>query len=195
MKTIYEKLNEARKLIRNRGMQKEGTNAFSKYDYFTPEQVETLVYEACEQVKAICVTSLKIDERGYYQELEFVDLEPTAGEKPQSIRFELRTEKPDIKATNVTQQMGGMDTYSERYIKMKAFQIKDNTLDFDAQDNRAEAPKAKAYSTGALAAKLHAATTLEQLRATWESFSTDEKNSVYNLKESLKTKLAAHKSN
>ena len=38
-------------------------------------------------------------------------------------------------ATNDTQQMGGTDTYSERYIKMKVFQIKDNNLDFDSQDN------------------------------------------------------------
>jgi hypothetical protein len=32
--------------------------------------------------------------------------------------------------------MGGMDTYSDRYLKMKVFQIKDNNLDFDAHDNR-----------------------------------------------------------
>lgn len=170
-------------------MKKEGTNAFSKYDYFTPEQVEALVYEACEEVKAICVTSLKIDERGYYQELEFVDLEPPSGKKPDSIRFELRTEKPDIKATNVTQQMGGMDTYSERYIKMKAFQIKDNTLDFDAQDNRGPAPKPKSYEQGALAAKISAAPTLEKLREVWGSLSPDAKADLFELKEKRKATL------
>ena len=42
-------------------------------------------------------------------------------------------------ATNETQQMGGTDTYSERYIKMKVFQIKDNNLDIDSQDNRTKA--------------------------------------------------------
>src|SRR5580698_6575253 len=140
---IYEELNEARKIIRNSNVKKEGRNEFSKYDYFTPEQVEKLVAEACEAVKAICITSLKKDEHGYYQELEFVDLEPKPPyEKLDSIKFELRTEMPAITATNAAQQMGGMDTYSERYLKQKVFQIKDNGLDFDAQDNRkAAAPK------------------------------------------------------
>ena len=130
---IYDKLSAARSLIRHSKTKKEGRNTYSAYDYFTPEQVEGLVADACEAVKAICITSLKKDELGYFQVLDFVDLENPSGER---IHFELRTERPEIKATNLTQQMGGMDTYSERYIKMKVFQIKDNNLDFDAQDNR-----------------------------------------------------------
>jgi hypothetical protein len=41
-----------------------------------------------------------------------------------------------IKATNATQQIGGAVTYTERYLSMVAFDIKDNNLDFDSQDNR-----------------------------------------------------------
>jgi hypothetical protein len=63
------------------------------------------------------------------------------------LHFELRTEKPTIKATNDTQQMGGMDTYSERYIKMKVFCIKDNSLDPDAQDNRTTTEPSKNKKT------------------------------------------------
>ena len=137
-KNIYEKLAQARSLIHKAKVKKEGRNTYSAYDYFTPEQVEGLVADACEAVNAICITSLKKDELGYFQVLDFVDLENPSGEK---IHFELRTERPEIKATNLTQQMGGMDTYSERYIKMKVFQIKDNNLDFDSQDNRPAAPQ------------------------------------------------------
>ena len=189
--TIYEKLNEARKLIRAKGLKKEGTNEFSKYDYFTPEQVEALVSEACEAVKAICTTSLKIDEHGYYQELEFLDLEAKEGGKPHNIRFEMRTEKPDIKATNVTQQMGGMDTYSERYIKMKAFQIKDNTLDFDSHDNRpvTSRPRQKTYDVEL--SKLRNATTLDQLRKVWEALPSDAQEYLLLTKDSMKAKLAS----
>ena len=136
-KNIYQKLAQARSLIHKAKVKKEGRNTYSAYDYFTPEQVEGLVADACEAVNAICITSLKKDEMGYLQVLDFVDLENPGGER---IHFELRTERPEIKATNLTQQMGGMDTYSERYIKMKVFQIKDNNLDFDSQDNR-PAPK------------------------------------------------------
>jgi len=131
---IYQKLNEARKLIRESEVKKDGVNQFSKYSYFTPEQVENLVAEACEKTGTICLTSLDKDEFGYYQVLSFVDME-----KPEEkIAFRLRTDRPEIKATNLTQQMGGMDTYSERYIKMKTFQIKDNSMDFDSQDNRVD---------------------------------------------------------
>jgi hypothetical protein len=134
---ILQKLAEARRIIRTTPLRKEGKNNYSNYDYFTPEQVEALVFDACEQTKTLCLTSLKKDEHGYYQVLDLVNLEAP----DEKISFELRTERPEIKATNLTQQMGGMDTYSERYIKMKAFQIKDNNLDFDSHDNRTEKPK------------------------------------------------------
>lgn len=134
---ILKKLQEARKIIRETKEKKGGTNSFSKYDYFTPEQVEALVYTACEKTKTICLTNLRQDNMGYFQTLTFLDIEKPVSE----ITFELRTAMPSITATNDTQKMGGMDTYSERYIKMKVFQIKDNNLDFDAQDNRVQAPK------------------------------------------------------
>jgi hypothetical protein len=143
---IYEKLAQARQVIRDTNAKRAGHNDYSKYDYFTPEQVEALVAEACEQTKTICLTSLKQDQFGFYQELRFVDLESKESDvfantnERGCLTFELRTEKPTIKATNETQQMGGMDTYSERYIKMKVFQIKDNNLDFDAGDNRKAPP-------------------------------------------------------
>lgn len=136
---IYEKLSNARKLIRERELKKDGKNDFSKYDYFTPEAVEKLVSEACEETKLLSLCNLTKDEHGYVQTLKLVNIE----NPDETLDFTLRTEKPAIKATNDTQQMGGMDTYSERYIKMKVFCIKDNSLDFDAQDNRDSTPAKK----------------------------------------------------
>ena len=78
--------------------------------------------------------NLKADEFGLYQTLDFIDLD-----SEEKISFEMRTKHGSITATNETQQMGGTDTYSERYIKMKVFQIKDNNLDIDSQDNRQKA--------------------------------------------------------
>lgn len=127
---IYQKLQKAREIIRKSDLKKEGRNEYSKYDYFTPEQVEHLVANACDKTETIAICNLKKDEQGYYQTLDFINTE-----KPEErITFELRTEKGELKATNATQQMGGTDTYSERYIKMKVFQIKDNNLDPDSQD-------------------------------------------------------------
>ena len=130
---IYEKLNEARKVIRQSKMKKLGHNEYSNYDYFTPEQIEGLVINACEKAGLMCITNLKKDVNGYFQELTLINTEDWEGK---TLTFELRTEMPEMKATNAAQQMGGMDTYSERYLKMKVFAIKENALDFDSHDNR-----------------------------------------------------------
>lgn len=143
---IYEKLDLARKSIRDGQIKKDGRNDYSKYDYFTPEAVESLVTKACNEQKLICLTSLKADAYGIYQTLQLVDLEDTESQ----LVFELRTAEADMTATNRAQKMGGTDTYSERYIKMKVFTIKDNSLDFDSQDNRSSIntfPKGTTFST------------------------------------------------
>lgn len=116
---------------------KAGSNTYSKYDYFTPEQVELIVAEVCEETQMIPLCSLKRNEYGLYQELTLVNLEDTN----ETLVFDLATVRGEMKATNETQQMGGTDTYSERYIKMKVFQIKDNNLDPDSKDNTSKTVK------------------------------------------------------
>lgn len=131
MKNIYGKLQKARDLVTQNGYKKDGRNDYSKYDYFTPEQVELIVSEVTKETRTMCLCNLKRNEFGLYQELKLIDLD-----SDEVIVFELATEKGEIKATNSAQQMGGTDTYSERYLKMKVFQIKDNNLDPDSKDNR-----------------------------------------------------------
>lgn len=134
MKNVLEKLKKARDIIKSSNLKKEGRNEYSKFDYYTPSQVESLVDNACKETGTIVLCNLKADEFGLYQTLDFIDLE-----SEEKISFEMRTKHGSITATNETQQMGGTDTYSERYIKMKVFQIKDNNLDIDSQDNRTKA--------------------------------------------------------
>jgi hypothetical protein len=131
MKKILKKLKEAREVIEQSPLKKGGRNKHSQYDYYTPEQVEQLVSKACKATNTIVLCNLKADEYGLYQTLEFIDFD-----SDEKLNFEMRTKHGSITATNETQQMGGTDTYSERYIKMKVFQIKDNNLDLDNQDNR-----------------------------------------------------------
>lgn len=140
-KGVYKKLQKARKLVREGGYKKDGRNDYSKYDYFTPEQVESIVAEVCEKTNLLPLYNFEKDEYGYMQVMDLVDMDTL-----EKATFVLRTEKGELKATNATQQMGGTDTYSERYLKMKVFQIKDNNLDFDSQDNR---PKKKSNSKAA----------------------------------------------
>ena len=136
MKKVLEKLKEARNIIKSSDLKKDGRNEYSKFDYYTPSQVEALVDNACKETNTIVLCNLKADEFGLYQTLDFIDLE-----SEEKLSFEMRTKHGSITATNETQQMGGTDTYSERYIKMKVFQIKDNNLDIDSQDNRKQTVK------------------------------------------------------
>src|SRR6478752_3758353 len=139
MKEVLSKLAAARTYIKSHPIRKDASNTFSKYDYFSPELVASLVNKACIEADAICVFNLKQDEYGYFGEVIFTDLE--SGE---SLTTVMRTEKPEIKATNATQQMGGMNTYAKRYALMSLFDIEDNTIDFDAQDNTKQPEKKQA---------------------------------------------------
>ncbi len=129
-KTIYQKLFEAKKEVQTMDTKKAGRNDYSKYHYFTPEQIGKIVQEVCEKQELLTMFHLKRNELWEYWVLEVVDI--ATGEK---IEFEASTAIPSIKATNVAQQIGGCMTYTERYLKMTAFWIADDSLDFDTTDN------------------------------------------------------------
>ena len=135
---ILSKINQARQIIKKSDLKKTGRNDYSKYDYYTPEQVNKLVNDACQQVQLFNKFDLLRTDLGLVAELTIFDLE---GEE--SVKFNIATEIPEIKATNVAQQLGGAVTYSERYLLMIAYDIKDNNLDFDSQkpkEDKAEKP-------------------------------------------------------
>jgi len=131
MKNVVKKLQEARHHIKSSNMKKDGQNKFSKYSYFTPEQINILVAHAEKENTLLHKFDLMQDEYGYLGVLEIIDYE--SGE---SVKFYQRTAIPEMKATNITQQMGGSVTYTNRYMLMTAYDIVENEDDFDAQDNR-----------------------------------------------------------
>lgn len=128
---ILKKLADARDYIKELDIVKDGRNTFSKYDYFTPVLVSSLVHQACMKFNMTTLFSMLGDEQGLYGSLVLVDLD--SGEH---VSFEMRTAVPEIKATNITQQYGGAETYTKRYLKMSVFDITDNKMEFDSKDNR-----------------------------------------------------------
>lgn len=128
---IQQKLLKARNFIRETKISKSGKNTFSNYDYFTPEQVSSLVNKACSEFNLLPLFSLKSDEFGLYGEVVLQDIE-----SDQTIITQMRTDVPSIKATNITQQYGGCETYTKRYMLMSLFDIADNKLDFDSDENQ-----------------------------------------------------------
>lgn len=129
---VYEKLLKAREEISKTKIKKEGRNSYSNYDYFTPSQISGLVTGACIKTKLLTQFSLIQDEVGYKGVLTITNVENPKEE----LTFTQATDVPEIKATNQSQKLGGMVTFTERYLKMSAFEITDNNLDFDSQDNR-----------------------------------------------------------
>jgi len=128
---ILQKLAEARGLIKGMNLKKEGENTFSHYKYFTPDQINKMVYEAEKSTGLIHIFNLDKTELGVFGYLKIIEIETGEIET-----FTQLTAIPDIKATNISQQIGGAVTYTNRYMLMTAFDISDNSLDFDAKDNR-----------------------------------------------------------
>lgn len=135
---IVKQLSNAKKNIRETKMKKEGKNTFSNYEYFTPSQVEKLVSDACAGNNLLPVFELKRNELGVYGVLTVYST--LSDEK---LTFEMATAIPEIKATNVAQQLGGCVTYTERYLKQSVFGITDNSLDFDTTENTKQTATSK----------------------------------------------------
>jgi len=133
---IYQKIQNCRASIKASDLEKLGWNEFSHYKYYTPEQVNKFVYDTCLSEKLFCKFDLNRDAYGLYGLLTIINLEDTK----EVLIWKATTEMPIITATNASQQMGGCMTFSERYLKQTAFDIVDNNLDFDAQNNTKKAP-------------------------------------------------------
>ncbi len=128
---ILKKMNDAIESIKSQNLKKKGRNKFSQYDYYTPEQVSELVVGTCHKIKLFPKFDLIRNEMGISGTLSIYDLE--SDEQP--IVFEMASDIPSIKATNIAQQLGGAMTYTKRYLYMNAFDISDNNLDFDTTEN------------------------------------------------------------
>lgn len=168
MKELIQKIAKAKAEIKNSPLKKEGRNDFSKYDYFTPSQIEHLVSTACQNNGLLPLFDLIRNELGVYGQLSIYDTE--TGEK---LTMQMATAIPEIKATNIAQQLGGCVTYTERYLKMSAFGITDNKLDFDTTENtkkQAEKPKERTPVTiemDIIKSDIQSATTEENLKSIW----------------------------
>ena len=127
---LVEKLANAKREIKETKLKKEGENKFSNYKYFTPSQIELLVQQSCFNNRMVTKFDLLRDSLGVYGTLTIFDFF-----FEENLVFTMASAIPEIKATNIAQQLGGAMTYTERYLKTSAFGITDNNLDFDNHDN------------------------------------------------------------
>lgn len=138
MKNIIKKIAEAKKSIASQKITKEWKNTYSNYSYFTPEQVASIVQKACDEFWLFTKFDLIRDEQWIEWQLTIYDIDTE-----EYMTFIWATAIPEIKATNVAQQIWWCMTYTERYLKMTAFWIADNSLDFDTTENTEKTAKAE----------------------------------------------------
>lgn len=138
MQNILNKLAIAKQAIAETEVKKAWRNSYSEYHYFTPEQVNKLVQDVCQKLKLFTKFDLIRDEHWIEWQLTIYDLE-----SDENIVFIGATAIPEIKATNVAQQIWWCMTYTERYLKMTAFWIADNSLDFDTTENTKKTVQSK----------------------------------------------------
>ena len=140
MKTL-NKIQNVITRIKESDVKKLGRNDYSGYDYFTPEQIEQIVSNECKAEQLFYKFDLIRNDLGIFGKLSVYDLE---NEKAEPVIYEMASDIPTIKATNIAQQFGGSMTYTKRYLMMNAFNITDNNLDHDTTQNtqkRAEKPE------------------------------------------------------
>jgi hypothetical protein len=133
---LIQKIALAKEDIKNTKLKKEGHNTFSHYDYFLPSQIEALVSEVCKSQRMLTKFDLIRDSLGIVGVLTIYDLDGC-----ETMEYKLASAIPEIKATNIAQQLGGAVTYTERYLKTSAFGITDNQLDFDTDKKTEPEPK------------------------------------------------------
>jgi len=126
MNKVFEKINKAIDLIKKSDLKKGGYNDYSKYYYYTPEQIDKLVYDSCKEFNLFIKFDLIRNEYGIDGFVTVYDLD-----SDENVKYTMASAIPEIKATNVSQQLGGAMTYSKRYLLQNIFNIVDNNLDFD----------------------------------------------------------------
>ena len=139
MKNVINSLAKAKSKIATIKVSKDWSNDFSHYEYFTPEQVNMLVQKVCDEFRLLTKFDLIRNEFWMYWTLTIYDLDSW-----ESLVFEWASELPDIKATVSSQRYGWLMTYLERYLKMTAFWICDNSLDLDTTENTKKVAEKKA---------------------------------------------------
>ncbi len=127
MLKVYSKIVQAQQAIKQSPLKKAGWNEYSKFHYWTPEQVSLLVSESCIPRMLFNHFDLKRGQLGLEGHLTVTDLE--SGE---ACIYIMAMEIPSIKATNASQQLGGAMTYAKRYMLQNVYDIADNSIDPDA---------------------------------------------------------------
>jgi len=177
---VYEKLLQARILLKKQGIKQGGKNDFAKYTYYELADFVPAITDICAEVKIIPMVSF-----GEQAIMTIVDLE-----KPEdTIIFSSPMSTASLKGCHEVQNLGAVQTYLRRYLYQTAFEIVESDFVENSTKNPAQKPdkfdRAKElydYEIRISASDL----TDEQKRITLEGLPTYTEKVLKNLDERLK---------
>lgn len=123
---LYSKLSSMRVELQEAGIQRTGENKFSKYKYFELDDFLPQCNEIAEKHKTVFLYNLCKEEAI----LTLVDCE----DAEQRLVFSMPLAELSIKGANGIQNIGGLATYTRRYLYLIAFEISEKD-DFDPNEN------------------------------------------------------------
>lgn len=179
-KTIYAKLQEARKRLNDADLQKTGKNAFGTgFKYFELKDFMPSINEIFNEVGLIGVTDFEADTLAY---LHIHDTEQDC----QPISFSCQKAEAGLRQGTPIQNVGAQQTYVRRYLWVQAMEITDDDqVDSLADDKKVSSlDHNKQLQKSALAVSktetnwtesIYNCQTLAQLSAVWASIPAKNK--------------------
>lgn len=129
---LYTKLMNMRVDLQNKGIEKTGENKFSKFKYFELDDFLPQCNEIAAAHKAVFIYQLHKETAV----LTLINCENT----DETIVFSLPLAELSIQGANGIQNIGGLATYTRRYLYMIAFEISESDT-FDPNVNNTPDPK------------------------------------------------------
>ncbi|HHV10003.1 MAG TPA: recombinase [Clostridiales bacterium] len=131
---LYTKLMNMRVDLQNKGIEKTGQNEYSKFKYFELGDFLPQCNEIASMNKTIFIYQLHKEEAV----LTLINCENL----DEKIEFSLPLAEVAIKGANGIQNIGGLATYTRRYLYMIAFEISENDT-FDPNSKSEPEPENK----------------------------------------------------
>ena len=120
---IYEKIQQVKERLLNENIKKSGLNKYAGYNYYELSDFTPYIVRACKEIGLF--TSISFNK-------ELATLKIINTEKPEeTVEYTSPMEDLELKGCNKVQALGGVETYSRRYLYMTAFDIVENDM-FDA---------------------------------------------------------------
>ena len=156
---IYEKIQCVKQLLLNTNVKKSGQNKFANYTYYELADFLPVLIGLCTEQKLF--TRVSFDN-------ELATLEIINSEKPEEkVVYTSPMRELELKGCNAIQGLGGVETYSRRYLYMCAFDIVENDM-FDAVESKEEVNKVSQEQAMTLLNLLKGKFTDEQIEKTLE---------------------------